>query len=946
MKRMAAALAAALLAVLVSSAMPAIAAEAGFGLKDVGQTFTTADGSAVVQAGSHPFETTNTLDVNTTGTGGKEIPIGATKDLRVELPPGFTGDPFAVEPCSGANFLEIKGAETACPNSSAVGTVVAKTGTTGPNIEEFPLYSLEPPPGVAARIGFVVTGGVPFSIDLGVKSTAPYNLVALPTDIPQPIRFYGAKLTVWGNPASAAHNPLRGHCVGLDGSSLGTCRAEIANRPFLVMPRSCTGPLETSFELDSWQNPGAWLGPYLASSPGMSGCAKLGFSPTISAQPTSHGAESASGLDFGLDVKDEELANPEGAADSDLKKAVVTLPPGVTINPSQAEGLGVCTERQLEGETAFSGPGEGCPQSSKIGTVEVETPLLEGEILKGALFVAAPYTNRFGTLIALYMTVKDPKLGIGLVLAGKVEPDPQTGQLVSTFDEVPQQPFSHFRLHFREGGRSPLVTPPLCGNYTTVAELYPWANPGHPIEKTSTFEIDQGSGGGSCPAAGTPPFHPGFQAGTLDNGAGRYSPFYMQLTRQDGDQDMTKFSSILPPGVTGKIAGVSKCPQGAVETAKTRTGPMGGEEELAHPSCPSTSLIGHILSGAGVGPELTYVPGSLYLGGPYHGDPLSVVAIVPAVAGPFDAGTVVVQEALTVNSRTAEVEVDGAASDPIPHILKGIPLKVRDIRISTDRPQFTLNPTSCEAEATRATLWGGGSNVFSPNDDIPFGLRAPFQAANCAALPFKPRVSLELKGGTRRGTFPALRLTYLPRPGREANLERFALRFPHSEFIEQGHFRTICTRVQFAAGEGFGSQCPAGSVYGHVTATTPILDEPLEGPVFLRSSSHNLPDVVLALHGPPSAPINLEVPTRIDSVHGGLRAIASETPDAPITRVSIRMQGGQKGLFVNSTNICRGKHLASVHLTAHNGRMAALRPPLRAPNCAKAHKRKHKRHHR
>ena len=324
---------------------------------------------------------------------------------------------------------------------------------------------------------------------------------------------------------------------------------------------------------------------------------------------------------------------------------------------------------------------------------------------------------------------------------------------------------------------------------------------------------------------------------------------------------------------------------------------------MSDPSCPAASQIGRTVAGAGVGIQLTYVPGSLYLAGPYHGDPISAVAITPAVAGPFDAGTVVVREALRLNPVTHDGEVDGSASDPIPHILKGIPLSLSDLRVYADRPEFTLNPTSCEPFEARSTIWGEGT-ALEPLAPPPGRPSSRFQAAGCASLGFKPQLHLKLRGGTRRGAFPALRAAYAPPQARRRQPPRLALTFPNSEFIEQGHFRTICTRVQFAAGPGFGAECPKGSIYGHVKAWTPLLDEPLQGPVYLRSSNHNLPDAVLALHGL----VDIEVPVRIDSTHGRLRATVDGVPDAPVTRAVVSMQGGQKGLFVNSTQPLPGKH--------------------------------------
>jgi hypothetical protein len=400
----------------------------------------------------------------------------------------------------------------------------------------------------------------------------------------------------------------------------------------------------------------------------------------------------------------------------------------------------------------------------------------------------------------------------------------------------------------------------------------------------------------------------------------------MRLIRADGEQDMTKFSAILPPGELGSLAGVSKCPDSAIAIARSKT----GRQEQAAPSCPANSLIGHTLAGAGVGSALTYVKGFVYLGGAYRGDPLSVIAITPAVAGPFDAGTVVVQEALTLNPRTAEVEVDGANSDPIPHIVKGIVLKLRDLRVYVDRPNFTLNPTSCDESQARSTLFGSYLNVLDPSDDRPVNLSTRYQAANCLNLGFKPKLSLNLKGGTKRGGHPGLTATYTPKKG-DANVKGLVVRLPRSAFLDQAHIKTICTRVQFAA-----KACPQASQYGYIKAWTPLLEEPLQGPVYLRSSNHKLPDLVFDLHGL----VDVEVATRIDSSHGGIRATVENAPDAPLTKVVLQMQGADKGLIVNSRNLCGHVSKANVEFTGHNGKEAKSNSVMRA-ECGGG-KRKHK----
>ena len=908
-------------------------AQAAFGLHDLDFSFTDAKGEPSMQAGSHPFDFTFNVAVNTLIKEGIEVPDEEARDILSQLPPGLLANPTAVPRCTAAEFAAGV-AQAECPASSSLGVFDLVFGFGEPEKFKVPVYNLVPPPGSAFRFGFRPIG-IPVSIDGGINPRPPFNAFASSLGISQAAFFYSGALTIWGNPSSPAHNTERGNCASSD--AVDECPVSISEKPFTLLPRSCTGPLAMTVKARSWQHPETWLEPpalttHDNSEPpqplGDTGCAKLDFGPKIDSKLSTDNASSPSGLAFNLDVADPGIGNPDGIAQSDLRKAVVTLPEGVTINPSQAEGLLACSIEDFNAETASSGPGEGCPEASKIGSVEVETPLLEGEILKGGLFVATPYKNLADdSLIALYMTIKDPKLGINIDLAGKVEPDPKTGQLVATFDELPQAPFSHFRLRFREGGRSPLISPPSCGSYRTDALFTPWANPQSTYSTTSSFEVTKGVGGGPCPPAGTPPFDPGFQAGSTNNAAGRYSPFTLRLTRRDGDQDLTRFDATLPPGVVGKLAGITQCPNAQIALAKAKT----GTAELNSPSCPSNSKIGRIQAGAGVGSQLTYVPGSLYLAGPFGGAPLSVVGVVPAVAGPFDVGTVVTRFALAVNPRTAEVTVDGAHSDPIPHILAGIPLSVRDIQVFSDRPEFTLNPTSCDPFATKAAIWGGGSNLFSTADDSPIAREARYQAANCARLGFKPDLSFKLKGGTKRGDNPKLRAVLHPRSG-DANLSATVVRLPRSAFLDQSHIRTICTRVQYAA-----KACPPGSIYGHVRVFTPLLSEPLEGPAYLRSSNHNLPDLVFSLHGL----VDFEAVGRIDSKNGGIRASFEGIPDAPISKAVINMQGGKKGLIINSTNLCGAKHRADATLDAHNSKRVALKPLMRA-SCGGGHK-KHRR---
>ena len=968
MRRFASALAVSALAALAVVTSPAGAAE--FGLDGFDVVFSRRDGSPAIQAGEHPFAMTTSVHVLSSPTGeGGLAPNEEVKDLDILQVPGFIGNVSAVPRCSNADFLTKVTVDVAvpnCPDSTAVGAVgadVANSEVSGTFYAA--VYNLVPPPGVPAMLGFMIIG-VPITVELGLNESAPYDVVGGPRNISQLVSFIGTDFTVWGVPADPAHDPLRGHCIAFDtGESLGICKTGLASVPFLTLPRACHGPLATTWIADSWNHPAMklpngqpdlsdsnWLsGSVLthdnAEPPtpqGFVGCGKLGFSPSIEAQPTSRAASSPTGLDFSLDVDNEGLVNAaEGAvSDADIEKAVVTLPEGMSANPSLAEGLAVCTEADLERETAKSEPGEGCPNGSKIGTVEVETPVLNRAV-KGSLYIAKPYENPFNSLLAMYVVIKDSELGISVKQPLRVEPDPVTGQLTTISEEMPQLPFSHFRLHFREGARSPLSTPQACGKYDVEAVLYPYSG-AEPTTTTSAFQIITGPNEAPCPSGGLPPFKPGLIAGTINNRAGSFSPFNLRMFRSDSEQEITHFSIKLPPGITGKLAGIPYCSDAAIAAAKARTGAHGGQEELDNPSCPAASEIGRTLAGAGVGPALTYAPGKLYLAGPYNGSNLSMVAITAGKVGPFDIGTVVIRQAFKIDPETAEVFIDATGSDPIPHIVRGIPVRLRDIRAYVDKPEFVLNPTDCSPTSTASTVLGSGLDFVSEADNNPVTVTSRFQAADCAALTFAPQLSLRLIGGTKRGKFPRF-VSHLQMNGiGESGIGNAQITLPRSEFIENAHFNTICTRVQFKEGAGNGANCPPGSIYGKARAVTPLLAEPLEGPVMLRSNpERQLPDVVAALH---NAQVDFDLVGNVDSVKGQLRTTFANAPDAPVTSFDLELEGGAKGLFVNSTNLCLKKNRAAVHFGGQNGKEYDSRPAMQVKCKGKAKKARHKRHRR
>ncbi len=882
-------------------------ASAQFGFENLEVRSEAEGGGDAVQAGSHPFALTTELAVNTelNPGSGKVVPVEEIKDLQVSFPQGMVGNPTAVPQCSTPDFLAGKRGE--CEDASAVGFAKIEFGEPG-KVADVPIYNLEPTPGTAAKIGFIVEDRAPVTIDIGLDPNSPNNVVAHATNVSQAIFFFRSKITVWGVPADPVHDSDRGNCLF---EVSGDCEAGVPVVPFLTLPASCDAPLAFGFEADSWQNPGTWIGDEAAvGEPGPplspTDCGELEFTPDITAQPTTSATSSASGLDFGIKIDDPGLSDPDERSQATIRKAVVTLPPGMTLNPGAANGLESCSEAQFNAETLATGPT--CPPASKVGEVEVETPLLENRIQKGPIYVATPYQNPFGTLIAMYMVIREPELGILVKLPGKAIPDPVTGQLTTTFGDapyaIPQVPFSDFRFHFRSGPRAPLTTPPDCGTHTVTALFTP-SSGGAPLTKTATFSTLSGPGGGACPGD-VLPFAPNLEAGSQSSIAGAFSPFSMRLTRGEGQQELTSLSTVLPPGLTGKIAGVEQCSQVALDAARSRAGTL----ELSLPSCPQGSRIGTIQGGSGAGSVLTYAPGSLYLAGPFDGAPLSIAAVVPAVAGPFDLGTVVAQVGLDLNPTTGEVEVKGPAGS-IPRILAGVPLQLRDLRVDVDRPNFALNPTDCEPTATRATLIGSPSTA---------DLSAPYQASACAALGFKPKLTLKLSGGMKRTGNPAITSVLVPRPG-DANIAGATVTLPATEIIDNAHINNPCTRVQFNA-----DQCPAGSVLGKARALTPLLGQPLEGKVYFRSNGgeRELPDIVADLRGQ----FRITLVGFIDSKKGRIRTRFLNVPDAPVSKFVLRLAGGRKGLLQNTEDLCLERPRASLRLDAQNGRRSITNKPI------------------
>jgi uncharacterized repeat protein (TIGR01451 family) len=882
----------------------------------------------VPAAGAHPYLTQISLPVATDSIPTFFEPSGDLRRVTTELPQGLVVNPTAVNTLCPIQLIFDSGTSfpgRTCPQEAQVGgAVVSFAGFT--NLFA-PIFVVKPPPGVAAALAFDLAG---IDVEVNGGLGGNFHLTAGSSELLKKFRIYEVTIELWGNPSDQSHDHSReggeqGNPEGCYG--IVVCQVEPSPAPFVTMPTSCGEPAPGSAEIESWMN-----GTIRAALPlsdresnpvHVTGCNQLAFEPTIASQATTNVAETSAGLDFKIHQRQEESL--EGRATAALKDATVTLPEGMTLNPSAANGLSSCTEGQMgyapeEGKILFATTPQTCPDAAKIGSIETVTPLVNHP-LHGSIYLAKPFDNPFGSLLALYLAVEDEESGVVAKLAGKVEPDPSTGRLTTTFAENPELPIEDFDLHFFNGARGALTTPLTCGTKTTTSTLVPWSTPeGADAHPTGSFQTDSGC----ASSEGAAPKTVSFTAGTQSPLSGAYSPFVLRLSRPDGSQHITGIDTTLPAGLLGKLAGVSYCPESGIAQAISREKPEQGKTEQQSPSCPSSSEVGTVNVTAGSGITPIPVSGHAYLAGPYKGAPLSLVVIAPAVAGPFDLGTVVDRVALNVGEYDARIH---AVSDPLPTIRDGIPLDVRSIELKLDRPSFTLNPTSCEAMAIEGSVSTQAGQSAALNNR--------FQVGECGRLAFKPKLALSLKGPTKKTGHPALKavVTY-PSQGAYANIARAQVNLPHSEFLDQGNIAKACTKVILAA-----RACPAKSIYGKAKAWTPLLDKPLEGPVYLVGGyGYKLPALVAELDGQ----IRVLLVGKVDTgKNKGIRNTFEAVPDAPVEKFVLEMKGGKKyGLLENSENVCKKKQVAGTAFTAQNGKVLNVSSKI-ANSCGKGTK-KHK----
>ncbi len=835
--------------------------------QSAGQCTDSTPGKYFTQASGHPNFGITDFTLNTI----LGFPEGFLRHNRVELPEGLSVNPQATPQCPIAVMEENK-----CPENTRVGTNYFTVALSAPPAEQtrvpVPVYNVVPFDGVPSMVAFFGTTGVTYIV--GSLDPADQHVNFDVSDIEPPP----------GGP------PVVGSRLVFDGQA--------GDGTYLTMPGNCAGGQTTILKVNSWE--GASAEESFTTSLGAEHCELVPFHPSINVDPLGGAVDSPEATTVIVGIPSDPA---EPIANSYLKTAKVTLPEGMSINPASANGLVPCTDAQFGYHTASP---IACPDASRIGKVEVQTPSLPADSLTGDVYVGQPQSNdpTTGEQFRIFIHAGSDRYGVNVRLIGHVFPNLATGQLTAVVDENPQATFKSFKLRFFGGAKGTLTSPPTCGPNVTNTVMTPWSGHADENEPTSSFTLTSDPTGGSCPTtlAGRK-FTPAYSSSSDNTQAGAYSPLRIRIARKDGEQELKAVNVTLPKGLTGKLAGIPYCSEAAITAAEA----SGGAAQAAGYSCPAASQIGTTTTAAGSGSGPIEIAGRAFLAGPYKGAPLSMVSITPGVAGPYDVGTVVVRVALNVDPETAQIN---AVSDLIPNVFGGVKLDIRSIDVNVDRNEFMLNPTNCAAQASTGAISGGGANPADPAAFSSYPFSDPYSANGCNSLKFKPKLYVRLKGGTKRNKNPQLRAVLEARKG-DANIARTALTMPHALFLDQSHIGTVCTRPQLAS-----QTCPKASIYGKAEAITPLLDEKLKGNVYLVSSNHNLPDLLADLRGQ----VNVRLRGVISSKRGGLKTVFNGVPDVPVKKFILNMYGGKKSLLINSTNTCKGQHPAYLNIKGQNAK--------------------------
>jgi hypothetical protein len=912
------------------------------------------NGSQETQAGGHPYELTTTIDLDdvlgpelgqgTLGVQGVPQSSEKVKDIVVDLPLGFAGSTLAAPQCTEAQLDSL----SHCPPATVVGHLTTEpvSGVEGGTTINGPIWNIVPQPGHPAEFGYIdlLEGAHVAGYVNVVPTPAGYVLRFVSSELPE-VPLARIIVTFYGDPALKDAEALQHKQEEVLGVPV-PLQTPSVQVPFFTNPTACSnGPQVASIWVDSWEHPArlqpgsgglvpvdlqeaAWA-KMTSTSPPVTGCNALTFTPEIGAQPTTHEADKPTGLEFGLELPQTESVGTN--ATPSPKNIRVTFPEGMTVDPSSADGLGTCTNAQIGyvGPTLFDfteGKPE-CPESSKIGSLELETPLIPG-VLHGEMFLAAQNENPFGSTFATYVVVNDPVTGVVLKIAGELKLNPSTGRIESVFDENPQLPFSSLKLHFSGGPRAPLATPNNCGIYQTSSVLEPWSFPdsGPLATPFDDYVIDE-----DCQTG----FAPHFTGGSTNLAAGAYTTFQASFERQDNEPELGGATINLPPGLLANVGSVSEC--GEAEIQAEREDRPGG--------CPESSKVGTTTAGAGPGPNPLFVGGNVYWTGPYNGHgactpgsepgcaPFGLAVVVSANPGPFHFGNVVVRQRLFINKETAAAT---DVSDPFPtflHVLapngetNGVPIKLRrvDVEISgrAGHP-FTFNPTSC------AHMQVAGD--ISSTQGQSSALATPFQVTNCAALPFDPQTVVSTSGKTSKADGASLHVKIDEGTAGEANAHYVKVELPKALPSRLTTLQKACTQAQFRANP---AGCPAASVIGHAVAHTPVLPVPVEGPVyFVSNGGEAFPNLVMVLQGD-GVTIDVVGDTFI-SKSGITSSTFKTVPDARIGVFELTLPEGKYSALAANGNLCTQKLAIPTEFVGQNGKVYKQTPQIGVEGCKPA----------
>jgi hypothetical protein len=824
-------------------------------------------------------------------------PEGQVKDVRVDLPPGLAVNPEATETCSEPQLDEFK-----CPAGSKVGEDEA-TGTAtvyealhlGDTVtEHFPVYNMARKPGQPARFGVEINsstlealavlgddlrghlyleGGIswhaePETSESSGVASGDYHEFFKIQNIPEQPEVIESRLIFNG--------VVNGHA-------------------FLTLPSTCSSKPITTLHVDSYEDPGNFQR-YTNETPvAGTGCSELAFNPSLSLTPETSQSDQPDGVSADLHVP-QLTDEPSKPNSPDVQSAEVTLPEGMTLNPSAAQGLEACSSAQFAAG--------GCPAKSNVGSFAVNAPGIPNGSLTGGVYVGAPEAGQgpeSGGEFRIFLLGEAAQYGVGLSLEGRVKANTATGRLTGFFANAPQVPFEDLTLRFNGGGRAPLANPLACGAVEPAAAITPYGGEPPAAAATHGFRVDSNGAGGGCPAP-LPFTLTQSLAPQNPANAGAYDPATFSLARGDRQQYLSKIATTLPAGLLGAIPSVPLCREAAANAG----------------TCADTSQIATVTVAAGAGDEPYIFTGRAYLTGPYGGAPYGLSIVVPAVAGPYNLGEVVTRAGITVGLYSGRVTV----TSTLPTIVSGVPLRLKSLSVVVNRSNFLFNPTSCATLATESVL----SGTFGASQS----LSSPFQVGGCGALSFKPSLSVSTGGRPTKAGGASLEVKITQGAG-QSNIREIQLQLPKQLPSRLTTLQKACVAASFEATLPPGS-CSNVARVGSVTVTTPVLPGVLAGPAYLIShGGASFPDLDLVLQGD-GVEVVLVGHTHISRT--GITTSTFETlPDVPISSVKVDLPVGPNSALATDGRLCHTGLVVPTTIVAQSGAKITHNTKLAVTSC-------------